>query len=107
MSFKITGLDDLQKNLQNLADKAEALDGQHTVSFEELFIEDFMTSNTQFSSLDELLENGKYDVNSPEDFKAIFGDAFDAYISEVTEFASWEEMLEEATTQYAVGQLGF
>ena len=107
MSFKITGLDDLQKNLQNLADKAEGLSGEHQVSFEDLFVEDFMKSNTKFASFNGLLDESPFTVDTPEDFEAIPDAEFDTYVAEVTEFESWEDMLEEASTQYAARQLGF
>ncbi|WP_069997741.1 hypothetical protein [Cellulosilyticum sp. I15G10I2] len=107
MSFELTGLDEFEKGLQDLADRAEALDGEHEVTFEDLFVEDFMASCTQFSSIDELFEKSPFVVNSPEDFEAIPDDELDTYISEVTQFESWEDMLSEAGAQYAARQLGF
>lgn len=107
MSFELKGFDELQNKLQELADKAEKLSCEHEVSFAELFVEEFMVKHTNFSSFNELLDASPFEVNSAEDFKAIPDDEFDQYISQVTNFDSWESMLEEASCEYATRQLGF
>ena len=106
MSMQLKGFDDLQRQFQDLADKAEALNGTQEVNFEALFTKEFMTDNTQFCSFNDLLDASPFQVNSAEDFKAIPDADFDKYICTVTNFASWEEMLEEATMQYTIRQLG-
>lgn len=105
--MQLDGFDDLQKKLNDIAMRAEALEGEHEVSFEALFTPEFMMTNTQFSNFNDLLDASPFQVNLVEDFEAIPDAEFDEYISTVTNFASWEEMLEEATMQYATHQLGF
>ena len=107
MSFELEGFDELQNTLQDLADRAENLSGEHEVSFEELFVKEFMINHTNFSTFNELLDASPFEVNSPEDFEAIPDAEFDRYISQATNFDSWESMLEEATCEYAARQLGF
>lgn len=107
MGFELKGFDELQNRLQELADKAEKLSGEHEVSFDELFVDEFMTKHTKFSSFNELLDASPFEVNSAEDFEAIPDAEFDQYISQVTNFDSWESMLEEASSGYAARQLGF
>lgn len=106
ISMQLDGFDDLQKKLNDIAMRAEALEGEHEVSFEALFTTTFMSANTKFTSFNDLLDASPFQVNSVEDFKAIPDDEFDAYISTVTNFSSWEEMQEEATIQYTINQLG-
>lgn len=106
MGFEISGLDELQNILQELADKAKELEGGHEVSFDELFTEQFMSTHTNFSNFNELLDASPFEVNSNEDFEAIPDDEFDKYISQVTKFESWECMLEKASCEYAASQLG-
>lgn len=104
--MKITGLDNLQKRLQKLANDAQALDGSHAVPLEELLNESFVRKHTQYSSLSEMIEKSGFDVKSPEDFKAIPDDEWDKYIKSITSFADWKAMLGKATEIWAAKRLG-
>lgn len=104
--MKITGLNDLQKRLQKLANDAEALDGSHDVPLDELLSEPFVREHTQFSSLSELIEKSGFDVQSAEDFKAIPDDEWDQYIRSISSFADWRAMLGSATELWATKRLG-
>lgn len=107
MSVKITGLDKLQKQLKKMEKGAKELEKTTSVSFGELFTTSFMRKHTKFSSFDDLLSAGGFEVNSSEDFEAIPDDVFDNYISSCTKFSSWKNMLDEATSEYALKKLGF
>ena len=65
-----------------------------------------MRKYTSFSTLDELFAAGGFKVESQEDFEAIPEDEFDKHIASSTKFKNWEDMLGEATSQYAVQKLG-
>ena len=106
-SFKIQGFDKLEKELKQLQKNAKKLSNTKQVSFKELFPNSFMKKYTSFSSMEELLDKRGFDVKSTEDFKAIPADLLDKYIASNTKFKSWEEMLEKATSQYAMKKLGF
>lgn len=106
-SFKIQGFDKLEKELKQLQKNAKKLSNTKQVSFKELFPNSFMKKYTSFSSMEELLDKSGFDVKSTEDFKAIPADLLDKYIASNTKFKSWEEMLEKATSQYAMKKLGF
>lgn len=107
MSVKITGLDKLEKQLKQMEKGAKELSKTKHVSFEDLFSTSFMRKYTSFSSMDELLDAGDFKVESQEDFEAIPDDEFDKYIAANTKFKNWEDMLSEATSQYAAKKLGF
>lgn len=107
MSLKITGLDKLEKQLKQMQKGVKELEKTKSVSFGELFTSSFMRKNTQFSSIDELLQSGGFHVESQEDFEAIPDAELDKYIATVTKFKNWEDMLGEATSQYALRKLGF
>lgn len=107
MSFKITGLKELQKKLEDLGRKAEELHGQHNVPLNELFNADFMRRHTNFESFDALIEAGGFKVETAEDFSAIPDREWDEHIAKVTKFPNWQEMLNEAGTEWAQKQLGF
>lgn len=106
-SFKITGLDKLEKQLKQMEKGAKELSKTKHVSFGELFPVLFMRKYTSFSSMDELLDAGGFKVESQEEFEAIPDVEFDKHIAANTRFKSWEDMLGEATSQYAAKKLGF
>lgn len=106
-SIRIKGLDKLEKQLKQMEKGAKELSRTKQVSFGELFTVSFMTKYTSFSTMDELLKAGGFNVESQEDFEAIPDAEFDRHIAATTKFKSWEDMLSEATSQYAAKKLGF
>ena len=107
VDFKINGLDELNERLDALTEKVSSLEGNHTLPFLELFSDAFMQECSSFSSFADFLEAGGFEVNSPDDFKAIPDDEFDAHIAETTDFDSWESMQKAAVAEYLKKQLGF
>jgi hypothetical protein len=105
-SINIKGLDKLEKHLKQMEKGAKELEGTNHVSFGELFTVSFMKKYTSFSTLDDLLKAGGFNVESEEDFESISDTEFDRHIAAATKFKSWEDMLNEATTQYAIKKLG-
>jgi len=105
-SVKIKGFDKLEKQLKQMEKGAKELSHTKHVSFGELFTTSFMQKNTSFPSMDELLKAGGYNIESQEDFEAIPDIEFDKLIAANTKFKNWEEMLNEATTQYVAKKLG-
>lgn len=105
--FEFSGLDDLQRELEQLAENARELDGEHEIPFDNLFTQAFMQAHTPYDSIDALLEAGGFHAEGNDEFEAIPEDMLDAYIAKATDFESWEEMLSEATQEYVTDQLGF
>ena len=105
--FKISGLDDLQRELKRMEQNAKKLNGKHTVSFDKLFTRAFMKKYTRYSSLDELLEAGGFQATTNKEFEAIPEKELDAHIAKTTKFKSWEDMMDEAVSLYLDTQLGF
>ncbi len=70
------------------------------VSFNDLFTPSFMTSYTKFPTFNGLLEAGKFDVKSLEDFMAILDAKFDVFINKTTKFKTWEKMQSAAVAEY-------
>ena len=104
--FDMSGLDELENEINSLANKAASLDGAQ-VEFADLFTAEFMESHAGVSSFDVFLDNGNFNVETQEDFEAIPEDDLDKYVLENTDFSSWEEMLDTATGEYLESQLGF
>ncbi|MEI2395573.1 hypothetical protein V8V88_09940 [Paenibacillus phytohabitans] len=107
ISVKFEGFDELERNLNNLQNKVQQLEETETVAFTDLFITSFMREYTDYSSFEELLEAGGFEVNSQEDFQNIPDDVFDKHIAEHTKFDNWGEMLQQGTNEYIARELGF
>jgi hypothetical protein len=107
MTFKITGLDEFQKKLNDLGKKADEFHGEHEVPFSELFNPAFMRRYTNFESFEALIEAGCFKVENMDDFKAIPDQAWDQHIAKTTRFSNWQEMMNSAGTEWAKKQLGF
>lgn len=102
LKVKVSGLNELKKQLKQLEKASKELSQTKQVSFKELFPRSFMEKYTSFSSMDELVDAGFGDL----DFESIPDDEFDKHISATTKFDNWDEMLGEASSQYAMRKLG-
>ena len=98
--------DDAMRQLRELQRRAEQLDGTHSVTFPELFPDEFMLRNTEFPSIGALIEASGFKVESSEDFAAIPDAEWDAFLASRTRFASWEEMKGAAVREWAGRRLG-
>lgn len=99
-------LEDALHKLRDLQRKAEQLDGKHSVSFTELFTDEFMLRNTDFPSVDSMFEASGFKVESSEDFAAIPDEEWDRFVQERTRFASWDEMKNSAAKEWAARRMG-
>lgn len=89
-------LDVLAKDMEKKASEQP----MSMVSFNDLFTSSFMTTYTQFSNFKELLDAGKFKVNSLADFMAILDAKFDVFINKTTKFQTWEKMQSAAVAEY-------
>lgn len=102
MGIKITGFDDLSKNLKNLKKNIAQVGGVHNVSFDELFNTEFMRKNTSYETIDEMFEFSGFKLESNADFEAIPISELDSLVSRTTRFKNWEEMKSRAGAEYGV-----
>lgn len=94
MSKKFSdGINKLSKNLSKIAETK-------SVSFEELFNNDFLASCSSFTSLEDMFEKSGFKVETPEDFKAIPDDEWESFIIKNTSYNSWSEMQSDAGRKY-------
>ena len=107
MSFKINGLDDFSKRLQELQRNAEELDGTHSVTLETLFPDFFMLKNTNFATITEMFEKSGFSFEGQEEFEALPEDQLDEFVQKNTRFATWTEMKQTAGAEWVQKKLGF
>ncbi len=106
-SFKMKGFDKLEKQLKQMKKGAKELKQTKNVPLETLFTLSFMRKYTSYSSIYTFIEAGGFSVKSQKDFEAIPQDDLDKYVSSNTKFNTWQNMLDEATSQYAIKKLVF
>lgn len=105
MSIEIKGLDNLIKDLKKISDNAEKLSQKDSVNLRELFNDQFISKNSSFTSLGDLLDKSPFVVKSEEDFLAIPDDEWEKFITENTNFSSWEKMQDAAHSEWLDKQL--
>lgn len=80
------------KQLRKIQENLKKVDGTHTYTFKEIFNDDFVSSHTKYSNISDFLEASGLDFSSQEAFQNIDIEKLDKYISENSDFVSWEEM---------------
>ena len=106
MSIKVKGLDELQRKLRDLGRRAEALHGEHSVPFTELFPPAFVRRHSRFANIEARLKASGFSVQTAEDFAKIPDREWDAFIARSTNFSDWKAMQEAATAEYVKKKLG-
>lgn len=104
--IKITGLNELQKKLNDLEQGVKELDGERFVPMSELLTDAFLSKHTRFSCAKEMFDNSGFKVESQEDLAAIPDDDGDEYVRSVSDFRDWESMLSVATQEWVGKKLG-
>lgn len=107
MSFRaeMRGMNQLKNKLRRLAQKAKALDGEHSVPLTELCPPAFMAKYTDFQTLEEMFEASGFTVETPEDFAAIPDSEWDTFVATVTRFPDWQSMQESAAAEWVKRRL--
>lgn len=106
MKFEISGSDELVRKLEDLGQAAESLQGEHSVSLESLFPDEFISTHTEYATLEDFLASSGFDTSSQEAFEAISADEWDAYVKSESDFSSWQEMMESAVVLWVSNHLG-
>ena len=100
---------DLTNQLKQMRKVARELDGPQQIPFKELFSTSFMATHTQCNSISDWFNSYEPFADTPDDeFDNITStEGFNTYVVETTDFHSWEDMVNEATTGYISKKLGF
>lgn len=98
MKSDLTGFDKLEKNISKLS-------STNSVSLGELMNPRFISSCSQYSNFEELIEASGFKVESEEDFAAILDQDWEEFIQKNTSYASWIEMQEDAGVSYVKDSL--
>ena len=104
--IEFEGLDDLQRELEELAENARRLDGTNEVSLTDLLPPSFMRRHSRFADIEELFDASPWTVTTADDFAAIPDEQWDQFIDEHTSFRDWERMQEAGAQQWVAKELG-
>lgn len=107
MNIEFGELDQLEKKLKNIQEKAEKLsDMKQEVHTDELFPDSFVQMYTSASTFEELLKGAGYQGNSQEEFEQFINNDLNAYLAEHSKLTTWKEFQDKAVAAYVARQLG-
>lgn len=89
------------KGLEKLKNNLKKLDGERQVGLDEIMTPEFLSSCSNFSSLEQLFSASGFVIKNREDFKAIPDDDWEKFIVSHTTFESWKSMQKAALDKYA------
>lgn len=100
--MEIRGLDQLQRRLRELERNARALEGSNKVPIDELLPDSFVSRHSRFPSASAMLAAG-----GVEDESDLTSDAWNEFIRQETTFGGWQEMCQDAASEWTRRKLGF
>lgn len=72
------------------------------VRLDTLLNDNFVSSNTSFKSLDELID--KLGVSNEEELQSISDEKIDTIIKNHSSFDTWQDLLEQASSEYLISK---
>lgn len=91
----VEGYDDAIRKLNEFSDKVHDLANQKSVPFEELFIDSFMSTHTDFQTFQQML-----DASGIEDAEEINGEAWSNFVASHSRFTGWDDMFGTAGAEW-------
>lgn len=104
--MKIKGLDELTKKLDDLASNAEKLHGTHQVPVQDVLTPAFVAKHTRFANVDEMFDASLFNIQTSADLAAVPDAEWDAFISSVSPFSTWQAMTTAAAREWSIAKLG-
>ena len=86
--------------------KDDFFESEEELDLNDIFTDGFISEYTDFSSFAEFLAEAPIKIDNQEDFDQMDMGEMDAYVAEVSQFETWEDMQGEAVSLYTINQLG-
>lgn len=96
MTFKFELDPEFEQKIQNIAKPQQ-------VELQNLLTDNFLTSYTNFSNIDELLKS--LNISTYEDLQNYPKEKLNNFINNHTSFETWDELLQQASTEYLISQI--
>ena len=104
--FRIEGIDELLKKLDNIQRAAKKAGGQHSVPVKDLLTDDFMSRNTGFRNVQEMFDRSSQKMDSDDEVvKALKSPEWNAFVAAHTKFSTWEDLIEAAGAEWMRKQM--
>jgi hypothetical protein len=104
IKMQITGLNELQRTLKNISNRASTLGGTHKLS--DVLTPSFIQQHSRFKSVEELIEASGFAAKNTEEFVAVPSDQRDPFIRANTTYRSWDEMLQAGSQIWVKKKMG-
>ncbi len=98
----LKGLDEIQRRLKGIEDKARQLHGTHDVPLSELLNDGFVSRTTDFATLGEMTDTYGI-IETADDLQT---EAWSSFVAAHSHFADWNEMAHAAGAAWTKGKLG-
>lgn len=100
--FEIKGLDNLQREIKKLERKGKSIGGKRQVKLTELLTDSFIRNNSDYNSLQNMVDSFPREIDSEKDFES---KEWNEFIRTKSKFNSWEEMLQAAHGEWVKKEL--
>lgn len=100
--FEIKGLDKLLKEMKKLERKGKIVGIKRKVKLTELLTDSFIRNNSDYNSLQNMVDSFPREIDSEKDFES---KEWDEFVRTKSKFNSWEEMLQAAHGEWVKKKL--
>ncbi len=108
MEFKIDGMDDFQRNIEELKRRAQELTTPRSVSLNEFLPPEFMKAHTKFDSIDAMFKASGTTMDPRDLFNEDkIADDWNAFVAANSNFKDWVDMLSHGNAERVKKGLGF
>ena len=100
MSIKVNN-----DGIERLFKSIESIEKQQSVKLGDLLNPEFMSKHTQFSSLNEMFDSSGLPCETEDEFNSMPRNKLDEFITNNTEFNSWDDMIRKAGAEHIDKQI--
>ncbi len=97
-------MDNTKKQLKGIENRINK-DILGEVEYSKIFTKEFMTRNSEFKTIEELLKCCHNNIDTNKDYERIPVEILDKVVKEKSKFNSWEEMKNKAAVEYTKKEL--
>jgi len=101
-NFEIKGLDKVQKEIEKLQKKVKKIGRKQKVKLAELLTDSFIKKNSNYNSLQSMIDSSPKEINSEKDLES---EEWNKFIKENSKFNSWEEILHAGYAEWIKNKL--
>ncbi len=101
--MELKGLDEFKKRLNRMTENAKRIEGEHSVSYVDLFNDSFIMKNTFLDTSEEFFNRLNLEVG--ESIAKASEEELDIFAQSVSNFESWKELRGKAVSEYTLRKI--